>query len=191
MKFKNFVLGFGIVILFMLVLWQGFEAFYPSPEWGDYCDEGIRRPVPRNLDSVCEFPEEVNVKQASCGKADGYFIYEYDSKGCVVDGVCDDCQIEYNDAQEARSQVVFLISLVIGIAALVVGFFFLSLEPVGSALMVSGLWAFFWGTAINFRNFSNITRFLLLLAVLVVLVVFTWKINSARKGGKGFWSKFR
>lgn len=191
MNFKNFILGFGIFIVFALVLWQGFEAFSPSPQWGDYCDEGIRGAVPRILGQSCEFSEELRFKQDSCSQTKGYFILEYDSNGCAVDGECSTCQIDYNDAQEKHSQTVFFVSLAVGLIALVVGFFFLSLEPVGSALMASGVWSFFWGTAINFRNFSNITRFLLLLAVLIVLVLFTWKINSARKDGKGFWSRFR
>jgi len=191
MKFKNFILGLGIFIVFALVLWQGFEAFYPSPEWSDFCDEGVRSVIPRNLETSCTFPEELSIKQNSCEDAKGYFILEYDLAGCPVSGECSTCQIDYNEAQEAHSQAVFLVSLVIGVIALAIGFFVLSLEPVGSALMASGVWSFFWGTAINFRNFSNITRFLLLLAVLVVLVLFTLKVNSARKKGKGFWSKFR
>ena len=180
MKVKNFVLGFGILVVYALVLWQGTQAFYPVPEWNDFCSERGIRPFPVDRGDVanCEFSQELNVKQLACEKAKGHFVYEYDENGCVVDGVCDECQIEYNEARDNYSKNIFIISLIVGVITFIVGYFILSIEPVGSALMASGVWALFYGTVWNWRNFGNIPRFILLLAVLVVLIWLAVRLNK-------------
>tara|TARA_Y100000310_G_scaffold334313_1_gene413843 strand:- start:5 stop:529 length:525 start_codon:yes stop_codon:yes gene_type:complete len=170
MSFKNFVLGVGILVVFALVLWQGVEAFYPSPDWEDYCDE--RRPkIPG---------EEVERTELTCVNEGGLW----------KDGYCDyyaECQSEYDDARDAHARVVFYVGIVVGILALFAGLAWLSVEPVGSALIGAGIWSIFWGTAINWTNFSSIWRFLLLLVALVLLVWFTLRLNTKKK--KKFWKK--
>jgi len=91
MKLKNIVLGLGIVIVYALVLWQGTQAFYPPPEWDDFCDFNPRVPLKRFDDRVdCSFNQEVNDKGIACEREKGFFVEEYDENGCVIDGFCDD-----------------------------------------------------------------------------------------------------
>ena len=190
MKLKNFVLGLGIVIIYALVLWQGIEAFYPAPQWGDFCDNEVGPRVPNlNKDNVCDFPPEVENKQLACGKADGFFVYKYDSNGCVIDGVCDECNILYDDARKIHSRNVFIVSFIVGVVTFILGLTLLKIEPVGSALIGSGIWALFFGSVVNWRNFGAGIRFGLLLFVLIVLIWFTVKLNK-RKKKKGFGFSF-
>ncbi len=156
MAVKNFVLGVGIVVVFALVLWQGIEAFYPSPEWGDYCDEVA---IPRTIGEGKLVP----VDQAGC----------VDSGGEWTNGYCDyysECEKEFDEVQDSHSQIVFFISLIVAILAFILGYSLLKTEPVGSALLGSGIWAVFYGTVVNWRNFSDIWRFLILLVVLILLI---------------------
>jgi len=156
MNVKNLVLGIGIVIVYALVLWQGVEAFYPSPQFDDYCSEVIPKPI---LDEGSRVPIKI----------------EDDFK---------ECREEFNSARDSHSSVVFVIALIVGILTLVLGYFVLSVEPVGSALIGSGIWAIFWGSVINWRNFSNIWRFLLLLFALVLLIWLTLRLNRPEKKRK-------
>lgn len=182
-NFKNIVLGIGIIIVFGLALWQGIEAFYATPQYEDFCGD-VRT-------------AEVIDNQARCEEIGGRWnAYETNEpravkpSGEIVNGYCDrdyTCRQEYDDARDRHSQVVFIISLIVGIIALIVGYSILSLEPVGSALMGSGIWAIFWGSAINWRNFSDIWRFLLLLLALILLIWFAWHLN--KPGRKGFWER--
>ena len=94
-------------------------------------------------------------------------------------------KINYDMARDRYSKNVFIISLVAGVITFIVGFFVLSIEPVGSALIGSGIWAIFYGTVWNWRNFGNVWRFLLLLVVLIVLIWLAVRLNRKRKGG--FW----
>jgi len=172
MNLKNIILGIGIVVVFALTLWQGIEAFYPSPEYTDYCPE------------MRSF-EFVNTSER-CNELEGKWNSYYPKT--EIEGYCDldfYCREDYNDAQDQRSQRVFFISLIIGIIALIIGYSVLKVEPVGSALMASGIWSFFYGSVINWRNFSDIWRFLLLVLALILLIWLALRLNSTKK--RKFW----
>jgi hypothetical protein len=185
---KNFILGLGIVIVFGLVLWQGIEAFIPSPEYDEYCSlgrfEGPYFPSKPGIEgeTACSFSRELQEEQNKCYALDGQPVFEYDDNGCVIAiKECDLCNKEYNEAVDAHSKVVFIISLIVGIIVLFVGYGYLSVEPVGSALIGSGIWAIFWGSVVNWRNFSSVWRFLLLLLALVIIIGITLRLNNPKK----------
>jgi hypothetical protein len=180
---KNLVLGVGIVIVFALVLWQGIEAFYPTPEYSDFCDESKRAELIEDRVSCDEIGGQWNVY-------DGVKPRPINGE-VVAEGWCDrdhSCRMDYDDSRDAHSKVVFYVALIVGLIVLFVGYTYLSVEPVGSALIGSGIWAIFFGSVVNWRNFSSIWRFLLLLAALIFLVWITLNLNSPNKK-KGFFSK--
>ncbi len=190
---KNIVLGLGIVIVFALVLWQGIEAFYPSPQYDDFCKAGRFDPYyPTKPMAVgepnCTFSRELQDKQNQCYADKGQPVFEYDDKGCTIAiKTCDYCQRDFDKALDNYSKVVFVIAIIVGLITLIIGYGFLSVEPVGSALIGSGIWAIFWGAAINWRNFSSVWRFLLLFVALVVIITFALRLN--RPGKKNVWQK--
>lgn len=174
---KNLALGIGIIVVFALLLWQGIEAFYPSPNWEDYCGDK-------------EIPGKIIEDKNSCEINGGRWTPQ--EIRCVTEpcpqGYCDlyyQCNLDLQEDQESHSQVVFIISLIAAVVVIIVGYSFLKTEPVGSALIGSGVWAIFWGSAINWRNFSNIWRFLLLLIAFIAIVWITHRLNSKKK--KSFW----
>ncbi len=193
---KNLVLGIGIIIVFGLLLWQGIEAFYPSPDYDDFCSMGkfIPRIPEKTLPSsdTCIFPRELQEQENNCYNQEGQPIFEYDDNGCIISiKECDLCNKEFNTAQDEHSKVIFIVSIIVGIIALIIGYGILSIEPVGSALMTSGIWAIFWGTAINWRNISSIWRFLLLLLAFVLLVWITLRLNKQKDNKKGFFKNLK
>ena len=189
---KNLILGIGIVVIFGLALWQGIEAFYPSPQYDDFCTPGrFEAYYPLKTPAVgesCTYTQELRDAEARCYSEKGQPIYEYDDKGCYISvRECDYCQRDFEEAQDAHSKIVFIIAVIIGVITLIIGYGVLSVEPVGSALIGSGIWAIFWGSAINWRNFSNIWRFLLLLAALILIVWFALRLNKKKE--KGFLAR--
>lgn len=195
MNVKNLVLGIGIIIIYALALWQGIEAFYPSPQYDKFCTAGRfeanyfpAKPLP-NGEPSCNFSRNLQEEQNKCYAEKGQPIYEYDDKGCAISiKDCDYCQRELEEAQDVYSTRIFIIALIIGIITLIVGYRLASVEPVGTALIGSGVWAIFYGAAINWRNFSNIWRFLLLLVALVVIIYLAMRLNR-EKEKKGFWGR--
>ncbi|MAG37943.1 hypothetical protein CMI45_00960 [Candidatus Pacearchaeota archaeon] len=197
MNLKNLALGIGIIVVFALALGYGIEAFYDTPEWDEFCEEVI---VPQTLDSQGDFAP---VTQEQCEATEGAKWNTYEDsrtpkrvlEGQVVEtGHCDyhsECQEKYDDARDKHSWTVFLISIIVGIIAIIIGYTILSIEPVGSALIGSGIWAFFYGGVINWRNFGEMWRFVLLFIILIVLIWFAVKMNSPKKNGiSRFWKGF-
>ena len=179
MKVRNVILGLGILIIYGLALSQGIQTFYPEPEFEDFCDVSD---APYNpISESCEFSQSLITKETSCEKIGGIFVQEYDNEGCVVDGYCDECLIGYEVSLDEHSKNVFFFSLVVGFVTLILGIFVLKVEPVGSALMASGIWAIFYGTMRNWRNFSNGWRFLLLFAVLLFLIWIGMKFGYKKR----------
>jgi len=150
-KVKNLVLGFGIFIVYMLVLAQGIETFYPSPDYQDFCS----------------FPSDLEAR------AQPIPIVEPDL----------DCKKGFDDARDIWSRNVFVIALIVGVITLIVGYSVLSSEPVGSALIASGIGAIFYASVTNWRNFTDVWRFLLLVLAFVFLVWLALRLNKKKK----FW----
>ncbi|MBS3081790.1 hypothetical protein J4416_02540 [Candidatus Pacearchaeota archaeon] len=190
MKFKNFVLGLGIFIVFALAFFQGLETFYPTPQYDDYCSNRAG-PLAYKIDTQCANIPDLQKKAEQCWDSKGDFVYEYDSNGCAISGYCDGCRIDYESDLDVHSSRVFIISIIIGILVFVAGFFLLSTEPVGSALMSGGIWAVFYGVVKNWRNFSESWRFLLLFVLLIVLIWLALRFNRKTSGFSKIKRKFR
>lgn len=193
MQVKNLVLGAGIFVVYLLVLNYGIEAFYPSPQYEDYCRGQLRYSEPwpaiekvGSNQTCSRFPTPQ--EQTLCNERGGMLVPDtFDAQGCTLTYTCDRCNTEFEEANKAHSQVVFIISLIVGIITLLVGYLILSTEPVGSALMASGIGAFVYGSIRNWQNLSNAWKFILLLFALVLLIWIAYRIN--RQAQKGFWQK--
>jgi hypothetical protein len=189
MNFKNFVLGVGIFVVYLLVLIQGIQTFYPDPDYSDYCGDRYPKGLGgRGLDCPST-PSEVINQRDSCYDVDGIFIEEYDENGCLIGGYCDECSIEYEKDTDAYTSNIFLICILIGLVVFFMGLYLLKKEPVGSALIASSIFTIVFGTARNWRNFTESWRFLILFVLLVLLIWFTLKINSTKKKSWMFWKK--
>ncbi len=192
-RFKNIVLGIGILIVYLLMLGYGIEAFYPSPKYETFCNAGVySQPYPVKADFTagnCSFSQTLQDAQNQCYTDGGQPVFQYDANGCTTSlKECNYCQKHFDDANKAYSKAVFVIALIAGIITLLVGFSILSVEPVGSALMASGVGAIIYGSVRNWMNLSDVWRFLLLLFALILLIWIALRINkeSKKKGFFGF-----
>jgi hypothetical protein len=184
MEVKNLVLGIGIVVVYALVLWQGIEAFYPSPQYNDFCGTYPEAPIKQYAVEIsnCTFPRQLQEYSDQCSREEGFAVYNYDENGCVSSfKECDFCNKQFTEAQNSHSKNVFWVSVIVGIITLLVGYLILNIEPVGSSLIGSSIWAIFYGTVVNWRNFTTILRFLLLLIVLILLIWIAIKLNTQKK----------
>jgi hypothetical protein len=190
-KVKNLVLGIGIFIVFMFLLHNGIRAFYqPSPKYDDFCIgrfyPSITKPLPDG--QSCTITTKIMEEEQDCYKQKGQPVHEYDEFGCsIAVKDCDFCQLDYENALNAHNKVVFIIALIVGIITLIVGYTKLSVEPVGSSLMASGIGAIVYGTISNWENLGNLGRFLLLLLAFILLVWIALRLNT--KDQKRFWQK--
>lgn len=190
MNVKNAVLGIGIFVVYLMMLHYGIEAFYNTPTYENYCGVGDiyshASPKAANADFGlnCSFSKPLFDEEQLCMKNGGFVEFEYNNAGCAVSiNKCNYCQKDLNDANKSHSQRVFLIALIVGILTLIVGNF-VSIEPVGSAIMASGIGAMFYGSTRNWQNLSDVWRFLLLVVALVLLIWIAFRINKNVKEKK-------
>jgi hypothetical protein len=189
MNVKNLVLGIGIFIVYLLMLNYGIEAFYKSPQYNDFCSGAEGRysvkMYPGAVEQNCKFSKTLTDLESQCYADGGMPVFEYDSSGCATAlKECDFCNKMFNDATIEHDKVVFVVAIIVGIITLFIGYLVLSTEPVGSALMASGVGAIFYGSMRNWQNLSNVWRFLLLVVALVLLVWIALRLNKNIKGKK-------
>jgi len=189
---KNIVLGVGIFVVYLLMLGYGIEAFYPGPKYEAYCAPGSfesRYPskLAPGIVPNCSFSAALQAQENACYQAGGGPVYNYSEAGCPISAECNYCNKYFNEAKVAHDKVVFVIAVIVGILTLFIGYGILSVEPVGSALMASGVGAIFYGSVRNWENLSNVWRFLLLVVALVLLIWIALRINRQKKKAWQFW----
>ncbi|MEK6850528.1 MAG: hypothetical protein AABX85_03060 [Nanoarchaeota archaeon] len=190
MNVKNLVLGIGIFVVFLLMLHFGIETFYASPKYEEFCKPGdIRGYYPEKglaypaYPINCTYSRQLMDQEQACYSQNGQPVYEYDQSGCSISvKECNLCNKYFMDEQAKHDRVVFVIALIIGIVVLFVGYGVLSVEPVGSSLMASGVGAIFYGSMRNWVNLTNVWRFLLLLLALILLIWIALRLNKNIKG---------
>ena len=191
MRVKNLILGIGIFIVFMFLLHNGIRAFYqPAPQYDEFCNNTYypRETKPLPVGQSCTSTQQIRDAEQTCYNQKGQPVYNYDDFGCSTSvKECDLCQKYFEEAQQKHNKVVFVIALIVGIIALIFGYAILSVEPVGSALMASGIGAIVYGTIINWENLGNLGRFFLLLVAFLLLIWIALRLNTVEK--KSFWQK--
>ena len=155
-----------IAVLFSVFVFTTIKAIYPSPSWSDYCDDRFGpQPYREN-----ECPS-LNVSQDDRRACEEYIDYEYDSNGCPTEYFCNVCPLEYNEADNKHSQIVFYVTAVLSLIAIFVG---LTLpealndkkakkrndvhEWVGSGLLLGGAIVLLIGTVMNFDSLDRFVK---------------------------------
>ncbi|MBD3354500.1 hypothetical protein GF361_00785 [Candidatus Woesearchaeota archaeon] len=146
-RLKHNILMIGIAIIFALFVGYGIDTFYEAPEYEDFCNESERlRPVKLNQSDM----EEFNAKQNQCWE-------------------------QYDAAREPYNRNVFIITLVIGLAAVIAGSFFMKVESVSSGIMAGGVLTIIYGTLRYWGDMHKYLRFSVLTIVLIILIWIGYK----------------
>lgn len=166
-KVKQIILAISIAIIFAFFVGYGIETFYESPKWEDFCDRTI---VDINMPDKCV---EIG------GVWQSYETPEPPSKGGAIEGGwCDayyTCEKEFDSVMEPYERNVFIITLIVGLLAVIIGGLFLSVEAVGSGIMSGGVLTLIYGTIIYWGDMSKYLRFIVLTIVLIILIVIGYK----------------
>jgi len=163
MEWKAKFLAIAIAIVFAAFVFIGINTFNPGPEWEDYCGE------------IYIEPHQINTS-AQCEEVGGYWNSDRYPKrvaGPVGEpGWCDfekECRDAYNDADESHKQIVFLISVALGLIALI-GSLGIGAGSVSAGLMAGGILTMFIGIMQYWDKLGDYLRFILLGIVLVILI---------------------
>jgi len=179
---RKVVIIFVIAILFSVLVFSIIEAFYPSPQYEDYCkNQNIVVEKPFVSQTTCP---EINISQAdrdSCSAKNGNIEYtNYDTNNCPKSYICSTCQNDFTSAMQQHSKYVFYISAVLALIAIFIGLFLPSKvntlnEWIGTGFMLGGAFALFFGTMSSFRFLDRITRPIVILLELILVIFISYK----------------
>ncbi len=178
---RKIIIIFVVAILFAIFVFSTIDAFYPNPEYNDFCEDNYRSP--KDIINTCE-PLEVSMDEHN--SCEGNIDYIYDSTGCPTKSFCNTCYNEYDNAQDKHNQYLFYISAFFSLIAIFLGLYLPANknalnEWVGTGFMLGGAFALFFGTA---NSFSSLDRWLrpivILLELILVLFVAYKKIGKVK-----------
>ncbi|MBW3011586.1 hypothetical protein KY311_00210 [Candidatus Woesearchaeota archaeon] len=166
MNIKEKLLSIAIAIVFVLFVGFAIEAFYPTPEWDDYCGQSDRYYAePMIIDKSYNCTRNITL-DIEC---EGFVkTIAYDDKNCPV-YECDLCSIEYEDAQEVYNRILFIITSIVGLAVLLVSVY-LKLESVSTGLMAGAVLTIIYGVIRYWMDMQNNWRVIVLGVILAVLI---------------------
>ena len=160
---KEALITIAIAILLTMFIFYGISTFYPRPEWEDMCkDVGAA------------------MNQEECESANGEWSYEERAPRPVKlegeefePGYCK-CSI-YEDANETRSRTVFIVALILGLIAVLLGTVVIKLPSVASGALSGGILTVIFGTMEYWGHMPDFARFLALGIALAILIIIAYK----------------
>ena len=158
MKLKQVIVGLAIAIIFTLFINYGIMTFYDRPLYDDFCP------------NLFEITNEIE-----CSGANGEW-FEY-AEGSVPriegeTGNCNNkmsCNEAFDTARESYSKVYFIITLILGLTALIGGIF-IEQKTINLGALVGGLLTLFVGTISYWEFAEDLLRFVILGITLVILI---------------------
>lgn len=161
-KPKSVILAVSIAIVLALFIGISIETFYPTPNYDDYCGE---RAIPVRLEQTQEYCKSQGGKwYADSGpKGEGYCDYDYY------------CRQELEDARENHGKFVFIISVIFGFIALLIGWLALKKEAVSSGIMGGGAMMVIYGIIRYWSYAQDYLRIMILGAILAILIFIGYK----------------
>lgn len=150
---KKIGLSLAIIVVMNLFVNIGIETFYDGPTYQDYCgSESLGRPEP-----------QLNSK-AACEEAGG----KWKRNWCDLYG---DCQAAYSAENSVYSRNVFILLVIVGTIALVLGIFLRNVNAVANGLTFGGILSLFIGTVRYWSDMDEYIRFIILGIVLALLII--------------------
>ncbi|MFC1647993.1 hypothetical protein ACFL1B_00900 [Nanoarchaeota archaeon] len=185
---RRIIIILVVAVLFAVFVFSTINAVYPDPEYEDYCRDEYAVPKPiREVDnSNC--PDH-NISQEeidACVDTDGRPSYKYDAYGCVTSWECTTCHNDYDAAQEKHHFWSFIISAIFGLIGVMISLF-MPMEKetvhewVGSGLMLGGMFAIFFGTAIYYGDLHRYIRPVVILIELILVIILAYKKLAPKK----------
>jgi hypothetical protein len=146
---RQIAIGFGIAVIFPLLVYYGVATFYPPPNRADYFSFPA---VPPGPSASAEEREEYADRQRKR-------------------------QDDYNAAARAFSRVLVLVATPLGVAAILIGAF-LSIYAVGTGLILGGIASIAFGYYGYWQYLDNWVRFVSLLAGFAILLFVGYRATA-------------
>lgn len=149
---KKFALGFGIAIVFPMMVHYGVSTFSPQPKWKDYRVENYYE---RHERATSEEQKKLEAEKNRLEK-------------------------QREEAEKRFEKHLFFVAVPLGILAIVVGAF-LSIQAIGTGLMFGGIFSVCDGYFNYWSELADLLKFASMLIAFVVLLFVGYKKLEIRK----------
>ena len=180
-KIKEVLLAIAITIIFALFVGYGIATFYKTPMYEDFCNNSNSRfnapyAWPEKAGGVnCTYVQPSKEITNECTQKKGDVYPTYNRNRFIDSYYCEMCNRQFQDSSERYNRNVFIITLIIGLAAIIIGGVVLNLASVSSGIMSGGVITVVYGTIRYWGNMPDIIRFIELGIVLAVLIWIGYK----------------
>ena len=165
MTLKENAITVAIAVLFTTLVLVSIDAFYPRPEYSQFCkSSSIVKPVPMKQIN-CSYSQ--SPAEQICWQDGGMAEYNYTDDGCTVYLSCSYCSKDFTEAEKRYTNNIFLIIAPLGAIAIILGVFY-TIEFLGSGFMFAGIILMFYGTV---QNFSELNKFIKVVVVFLELIL--------------------
>ena len=172
MGLKEIAITAAIAVLFTTFVLVSIDAFYPRPEYGDFCQDTYPKRAPMPVINCT--PVEPSPVTERCWQEGGMPIYDYDKEDCQVFKECSFCGKDFEEAQKSYNNIIMLIIAPLGAIAIIIGVLY-GVEFIGSGFMFSGIILMFYGTIQNFEHLNRYMRVAVVFAELLLVLFIAYK----------------
>ena len=190
-ELRKYIVVLVITVLFSILVYSSIEAIYPEPEYDQFCKYYDKYPkaaypfqdekerASHKCPDYSNKPTDEQLKQ--CAETDGMNEYNYDEYGCPTKYTCNYCNKQLRDSQKKYSLVIFIVSAIAGLAAIVLGLVLPSAknvlhEWVGTGFMLGGVVTLFIGTARYYSDMYRVLRPFVILAELLIVIYLVYNV---------------
>ena len=173
-KVLSAVFGIGIAVVVYVTMLLGIQAFYPAPEYEDFCGDEPRYEEPVMLYEGCTD----DMTLAECRKQ----ISEQKGRDIKME----ECHQEYENAEEMYGRNFFIIASILGTIAILVAYFLLNITSlyitnISAGVACSGIVMVLWAFMRGWESTDEKLKFAVGLIIAVIIITLTVLLNKKEK----------
>jgi len=175
---KNIVLAISIVVILSMFLHYGFSTFKKAPLYEDFCNETYRyqtKPVIEPYDQQMQRCGDVynGPEVQNCYQQKGNPTFKYDNlTKCDAFDTCDFCNTLFQEQNDRYQRNVFIITALVGIAAIIFGMYF-GIAFMSGGFLFGGILTLAAGT-IRYFAAGHVDRYLRMIVLFVEILILIW-----------------
>ncbi|MBU0727302.1 hypothetical protein KKA95_01310 [Patescibacteria group bacterium] len=171
-KVLSAVFGIGIAVVVYVTMLLGIQAFYPAPDYDDFCDEEIRYSEPLLGYEGCTD----NMTLGECR--------EQVKEGGAVNTKMQKCSEDYDKANESYGRNFFIIASILGVIALIASFSLflhvtsITVTNITAGIACSGIVMILWAFMRGWESTDDKLKFVVGLIIAAIVVTLTVILNK-------------
>ena len=159
------VFGIGIAVVLYILILLGVQAFYPAPDYQNFCNQSemYYQPVNYGYEKCLD-----NMTVGECRASMNLQSNEEQIK----------CQKDYDDASKHYNKNFFIIASIIGALVLISSYFFLRIPNISAGISCSGIILIFWAFVRGWDSTDTKLKFIIALVITIIVITLTVLVNK-------------